>query len=172
MRRNLAALTWLRALRDLDLQLVRRCGVLGRHTKTRGSNLLDLEFRSSRNRSVFSPPSPEFARAPSRFRAIAIVSCASADSAPCDMAPPENRRTICSTAPPHRAEPDRRRNELQQIPRLERLTLVDKRRESFVEIETRVSRRGSKRMRLRDCRLQRSDDLGVGRVASPPFRNW
>ena len=43
---------------------------------------LIFELRSSPNRSGFSPPSPEFARPPSRLSAIATVSCASAESAP------------------------------------------------------------------------------------------
>ena len=55
---------------------------------------LMAELRSSRKRAGSSPPSPEFERAPRPSRAIAMVSWASAESAPCDIAPPEKRRTI------------------------------------------------------------------------------
>src|SRR5205823_6563450 len=50
------------------------------------------ELRSVRKRAGSSPPSPQFERAPSRLNAVAIVSCASAESAPCDMPPDEQRR--------------------------------------------------------------------------------
>src|SRR4051812_7742884 len=55
------------------------------------------ELRSVRKRAGSSPPSPEFERAPSRLKAIATVSCASAESAPRDIARLEKRRTIAST---------------------------------------------------------------------------
>ncbi len=54
------------------------------------------ELRSVRNRAGSSPPSPQFERAPRFANAIAIVSWASADRAPCDMPPLEKRRTISS----------------------------------------------------------------------------
>src|SRR5215475_15091437 len=51
-------------------------------------------FSSGTYRRASSPPSPVFDRPPSRFIAIAIVSCASADIDPYDMAPVLKRRTI------------------------------------------------------------------------------
>ena len=45
-------------------------------------------------RAGSSPPSPVFERAPSRFIAIARVSCASLEIEPSDMAPVAKRRTI------------------------------------------------------------------------------
>src|SRR6202022_2721770 len=47
-----------------------------------------------RYRAGSSPPSPVLLFPPSRFIAIAIVSCASAAMEPCDMAPVENLRRI------------------------------------------------------------------------------
>ena len=55
------------------------------------------EFDSERNRSRSSPPSPVFAFAPMRLSASPISSCASGESAPRDMAPPEKRRTTSAT---------------------------------------------------------------------------
>ena len=55
------------------------------------------ELRSSRKRAGSSPPSPQFERPPRRLNAIATVSCASAESEPCDMPPLEKRRRIDST---------------------------------------------------------------------------
>src|SRR6201999_771080 len=49
------------------------------------------------NRSGSSPPSPVLDRPPSRFMAMARVSCASAEIDPYDMAPVENRRTMLDT---------------------------------------------------------------------------
>ena len=46
------------------------------------------------NRSASSPPSPVLDRAPSRFIAIASVSCASAEIEPYDIAPVANRLTM------------------------------------------------------------------------------
>jgi hypothetical protein len=59
-------------------------------------------MRQSRSRALprvakrcgLSPPSPELALPPMRFIAAARVSCASADRAPCDIAPVENRLAI------------------------------------------------------------------------------
>ena len=68
-----------------------------------------------------SPPSPEFARAPRRLSAIAIVSCASAERAPCDIAPPEKRRTIASTGSTSSSGTGGpAAHELEQVARLER----------------------------------------------------
>ncbi len=52
---------------------------------------------SGTNRSGSSPPSPVFDLAPSRFIAIASVSCASWEMEPYDMAPVENRATMSAT---------------------------------------------------------------------------
>src|SRR2546423_1364641 len=60
------------------------------------------ELRSVRNRAGSSPPSPQFERAPRLLNARAIVSCASADSDPCDMPPDEKRCTIDPTDRPWR----------------------------------------------------------------------
>src|SRR5206468_11569075 len=45
-----------------------------------------------------SPPSPLLLRAPRLFIAVAIVRCASGDSAPTDIADAKNRRTIAAGA--------------------------------------------------------------------------
>ena len=50
-----------------------------------------------RKRAGSSPPSPQLLLPPIMFIAIASVSCASAESAPCDIAPVEKRRVIAST---------------------------------------------------------------------------
>ena len=47
-----------------------------------------------RKRAGSSPPSPQLLLPPIMFIAMASVSCASADSEPCDMAPVEKRRVI------------------------------------------------------------------------------
>src|SRR5436189_517829 len=52
---------------------------------------------SGTKRSGSSPPSPVLDRAPSRFIAIARVSCASLLIEPYDVPPVENRRTIADT---------------------------------------------------------------------------
>src|ERR1700724_2951338 len=54
-------------------------------------------FASSRNRAGSSPPSPVFDLPPSRFIAMARVSCASAEIEPYDIAPVENRLTMDAT---------------------------------------------------------------------------
>ena len=54
-------------------------------------------FLSVPNRSGFSPPSPLFDMVPSPFRASAIVSCASGESEPSDIAPPTKCLTMEST---------------------------------------------------------------------------
>ena len=69
--------------------------------------------------------------APSRLSAIAIVSCASAESAPCDIAPPEKRRTIDSTGSTSSSGTGSAgRDELEQVARLHRRAAVDERRRS------------------------------------------
>src|SRR4029453_16176959 len=127
---------------------------------------LIAELRSVRKRPASSPPSPEFERAPSRLSAIPIVSCASADSAPCDMAPPEKRRT---TTPPPRLCPLERQGgaglcELEEVARLQRRTPVDERREPVVEVGAPVAYRRTQRVGARDRGLQRVDDVCVGRM--------
>ena len=54
-------------------------------------------FFSVPKRSGFSPPSPELDIVPSPFSASAIVSCASGESEPSDIAPPTKCFTIEST---------------------------------------------------------------------------
>ena len=54
-------------------------------------------LRSVPNRSGFSPPSPQLDIVPRPFRASAIVSCASGESEPSDIAPPTKCLTISST---------------------------------------------------------------------------
>ena len=79
---ELAALAGLGALRHLDLQIVGVDQVLAGHAEPRRGNLLD---RAAARVAVgigpvaagSSPPSPVFDLPPSRFIAIAIVSCAS-----------------------------------------------------------------------------------------------
>ncbi len=51
-------------------------------------------FASGIERAGSSPPSPVFERAPSRFIAIASVSCASLEIEPSDIAPEAKRLTI------------------------------------------------------------------------------
>ena len=55
------------------------------------------QFLSVPNRSEFSPPSPQFDIVPSPLSARAIVSWASGESEPSDIAPPTKRLTMDST---------------------------------------------------------------------------
>ena len=80
--RQLAALAGLRALRDLDLQLVGVDEVARRDAEAARGDLLDrraaqVAVRVGRRARGSSPPSPVFERPPMRFIAIASVSCAS-----------------------------------------------------------------------------------------------
>ena len=54
-------------------------------------------LRSVPNRSGFSPPSPQLDIVPRPLSASAIVSCASGESEPSDIAPPTKCLTISST---------------------------------------------------------------------------
>ena len=54
-------------------------------------------LRSVPKRSGFSPPSPQLDIVPRPLSASAIVSCASGESEPSDIAPPTKRLTIDST---------------------------------------------------------------------------
>ena len=58
---------------------------------------LESPLASGVKRSGSSPPSPVLDLPPSRFMAIASVSCASCEIEPYDIAPVENRRTMSST---------------------------------------------------------------------------
>ena len=80
--RKLAAFTGLRALRHLDLNLVRIDQIVACYAETAGSDLLDRTaagspFASGMKRAGSSPPSPVLLLPPMRFIAIASVSCAS-----------------------------------------------------------------------------------------------
>ena len=99
MAGQLAALAGLRALRHLDLELVRVREVVRVTPKRPDATCLIAErrespFASGAKRSGSSPPSPVFERAPIRFIAIASVSCASREIEPSDIAPVANRFTI------------------------------------------------------------------------------
>src|SRR5918994_2179256 len=59
--------------------------------------LIDERRSGSWSRSGSSPPSPVLDLPPSRFMAIARVSCASLEMEPYDMAPVEKRLTISET---------------------------------------------------------------------------
>ena len=76
---QLAALAGLGALRHLDLDVVGVGEVLRRHAEAAGRDLLDRRCgaRGRSSRSASSPPSPVLDLPPSRFIAIASVSCAS-----------------------------------------------------------------------------------------------
>ena len=72
---QLTAFARLRALRDLDLQLVGRTQVGRRHAEARRGHLLGaaavpVAVRGRTNRSGSSPPSPLLLRAPRRFIAV------------------------------------------------------------------------------------------------------
>ena len=100
---QLTALAGLGALRHLDLEIARVDEVLARHAEARRGDLLD--GAASRvavgdpagSESGSSPPSPLFDLPPSRFIAIASVSCASWLIDPYDIAPVANRLTMAST---------------------------------------------------------------------------
>ena len=99
--RKLAALSRLGALRHLDLQIVGVDEVLARDAEPRRRDLLDraatrVAVRVGHVAAGSSPPSPVFDRPPSRFIAIASVSCASPLIEPYDIAPVENRFRIDS----------------------------------------------------------------------------
>ena len=55
------------------------------------------QFLPVPKRSAFSPPSPLLDMVPSPLRARAMVSCASGESEPSDIAPPTKWRTMEST---------------------------------------------------------------------------
>ena len=96
---------------------------------------------------------------------MAIVSCASAERAPCDIAPPENRRTIESTGStsssgtgsPAGTSSSRSRGS-------SGVALVDERGEALVQLEPLALDRLDERVRRRHALLQRVDHVGVGRV--------
>src|SRR3954463_4143209 len=69
------------------------------------------------NRSESSPPSPVLDLPPSRFIAIASVSCASWLIDPYDMAPVENRLTMDDTGSTSSIETDGRSDERRNSPR-------------------------------------------------------
>ena len=98
---ELAALARLRALGHLDLELVGEGAVLGRDAEAAGRDLLDaavlvVDGLAARAEAVRGPRRPRRSSTlpPIRFMASARVSCASADSEPCDMAPVEKRRVM------------------------------------------------------------------------------
>src|SRR6266853_609123 len=88
---ELAAFTGLCALRDLDLQLTCVDEVLRRRAD---ATCLMALLRSVPKRPGSSPPSPLLLRPPSRFIAMASVSCASLPSDPNDIAQVQNRRVM------------------------------------------------------------------------------
>ena len=94
---QLAALARLGALRHLDLQVVGVDQVLAGDAEPAAGHLLDRGPRGCRRRRPGrSAPGPRRPRrcstcAPSRFIAMASVSCASCEIEPYDIAPVENR---------------------------------------------------------------------------------
>ena len=98
---QLAALTGLGALGDLDLDLVGVDEEVGGDPEPRGRHLLDGAAAASRRRRVAkraasSPPSPVLERPPMRFIAMASVSCISGEIEPSDIAPVAKRCTSVS----------------------------------------------------------------------------
>ena len=84
---QLAALARLGALRHLDLQVVGVDQVLAGHAEAAAGHLLDrgaaqVAVGVGTKRSGSSPPSPVLDLPPSRFIAMASVSCASAEMEP------------------------------------------------------------------------------------------
>ena len=96
VRRELAALAGLRALRDLDLQLVGERGYSAVTPKRPDATCLILELRSVRKRAGSSPPSPQFERAPKTVERDRTSRAPPARARRATSPPPENRRTIAS----------------------------------------------------------------------------
>ena len=97
--------------------------------------------------------------------AIAIVSCASAESAPCDIAPPEKRRTIESTGSTSaRGTGSTASDRLEQVTRLERRASVDELGEALVEVEALALDGFHERVRGDDAPPERLHHLRIGRV--------
>ena len=101
------------------------------------------------------------------FSASASVSCASAEIAPCEIAPVENRRRIVARGfdlvERHRVA---RRDELQQVARLGGQPLVDQRREPRVPL--RVAGLADRPLqRVRRAAMSSSDAGGASSGTSP-----
>ena len=100
---ELPPLARLGPLRHLDLELVGVDQVLARHAEPARGDLLDRAPAAvavgvgRRTGAGSSPPSPVLLLPPSRFMAMASVSCASPLIEPYDIAPVANRLTIDST---------------------------------------------------------------------------
>ena len=163
--RDLASLARFRALRDLDLELVREHGVLGRHAEASRRDLLD----------------PRVAVVPEPGRVLAALTrvraCAEAVQRDRDRLVRLRRERAVRHGTAGEPADDglgrldlvqryrsSRGNELEQIARLERSTVVDERGEAVVEVGATVAHRGSQRVRARHRLLQRRHDVRVGRV--------
>ena len=173
VRGDLAALAGLRALRDLDLQLVGERGVLGRHAEPARRDLLDRGVAlGAEARGVL----PALARVRPRAEAV-------------ERDRDRLVRLRGQRAVRHRAagEPahDRLRRldllerhgwagryELEEVARLQRRTLVDERREAVVEVGAAVAHRRAQRVGARRPRPaahpRRPESVACG---SPPLRN-
>ncbi len=180
---QLAALAGLRALGDLDLQLLALVEVLGRHAEPPRRHLLDLGARRCRrSASAGNAPDPRRPRrsrdfAPIRFIAMFSVLCASGPSAPSDMPGVTNRLRI-AVIDLDLLQRRRRRlgGEVQQVaqvdrrPRLHRLRVLlpqlvvaPRRRPTAACASPALPRRGSRRSAA-PCRSRRS----AARCRPPP----
>ena len=168
--RELAALARLRALGDLDLELVGEGEVLRRDAEAAGCDLLDRRVALGSG-SAPGPrrPRPCSRAPPRRLRAIAIVSCASAESAPCDIAPPEKRRTIASAGSTSSSGTAGPRGTSSSRSRGSSGAAVDECREALVELPAPAVDRLPQSVRGgRSCSA--STTSGLVACGSPPLR--
>ena len=168
---ELAALARLRALRDLDLELVGERGVLGGDAEARRGDLLDPRVAlRAEARGILAALAAVRARAQpverDRDRLVRLgreraVRHAAAREAAHDR--------LCRL---DLVERDRlgRRHELEQVAQLERLAPVDERGEALVRVPAARRHRARSVCAARRC-LQRVDDVRVVACGSPPLRN-
>ncbi len=162
---DLPSLAGLRPLRDLDLELLGKRRVLGRDAEAAGSHLLDLRVALvAIPRWILS--------ALARVRASAEPVERHGDRLVRLRGERAVRHRAAREAADDRVDPldliERKRlgdrDELEEVARLERGSPVDELGEPVVEVLALALHRLHQRVRGGDARLQRVDDVGVGRM--------